>query len=160
MTNKYLEKIAKQMSDEEIHRHGTRQFWKGIGGGMLGGAVIPVAGGTIGAIAGNAHELAAVKSKITGKKVGMKEVAGDGGINWLRSAGRGMVEGIGGAGAGAGIGAGIGHLVHRNGGAQIGGVIGGISGLIAGSAHGQWRSAHNSMRDDIKRWESDAKAGD
>ena len=128
-----------------------------MGGGMVGNMVVPGLGGIVGGISGRAHELAKMKSKITGKKISMREVAGDAAVGHLRGLGRGITEAVGGAGlgavAGAGLGAvagaGLGALAHN---AQAGAAAGALVGGITGAIHGPWRSSHNSTRDYAKEY--------
>lgn len=147
--NKYLEKIAAEVSDKEIYDSGTRSYWKSMGGSLAGGMVIPVAGGIAGDIAGRAHELSNLKTKVTGKKAKMGDVLGEAGRGYLRTVGRGTVEGVGGAAAGGLVGAGLGALTKNH---QAGAAIGASLGAMSGMIHGGWRSTHNSTRDFVKEW--------
>lgn len=151
MINKYLEKIA-QLSNQEVHSHGTRTFLKGTLGGMAGGMVPVPFAGPIGSIAGRAHELAQMKSKIVRRHVPMTEVAGHGATSLLRSMGRSVVEGVGGGGVGAALGAGVGALTGDPAAGKVGAMVGGGLGAAIGSIHGSWRSTHNSTADYAREW--------
>jgi len=156
MNNKYLEKIARDLSKEELHNAGTRTYWTGAGGGVVGGMVVPVIGGIAGSVAGRSHALAKLKTRITGNETKVKDVLDEGIRSEARAQGRGIVEGLGGAGVGGAIGAGLGGLITRSGeGATIGGAIGGGLGVIAGGVHGGWRSTHNSVKDFAKEWKQE-----
>lgn len=144
--NKYLEKVAKNLTEEQIHNHGSRAFWKSTGGGLVGGMVPLPFASAAGSIAGRAHELAQMKQKITGKKVKMTEVAGDAGMGYLRSTGRGLLESVAGGAGSALLGAGLGAVAGGKNLAPAAAIAGGL-GAIAGSIHGSWASSHNSTKD-------------
>lgn len=150
MANKYLEKIARDLKDDEVRSHGTSAYIKGQLGSLAGGFVPLPGASPIGNMAGRAHELAKVKSHIAKRDVPMSEVSSEALGSGARSFGRGTLEGT----IGSGLGAGIGRLINKTHRGAVGGaVIGGIAGMV----HGGLASSRNSMKDYHERWKQEAK---
>lgn len=131
MTNKYLEKIAKKMTERELNGHA----WGGTGYGMAGGIAAGIIPG--GTLVGNAAGIEYKLNKLSPTKNHVGRAA--------RGLGRSLLGQLGGslagAGAGGGIGAGIGGAVgalkgKASEGAKIGAAIGGIGGLVSGTVKG------------------------
>lgn len=149
--NKYLEKIAKQLSEEEINSHGNKTYGKGLLGAAAGTAALLPGLPIVGDLYGRSHELAKMKSSITGEKVKPSSLMlHEGGKSYLRSLGRGALEGVGGAGVGAGVGSLISAIARKD--PKIGLRIGGAIGGVLGGIHGQYASTKNSTRDYAEKW--------
>lgn len=170
MTNKYLEKIAKEISKDE--KKSRSAAWGTLGrsaaGSILGtipGAAVQLAGlakgkpglAAIGSVAGTAG---GVYGAIKGYKSGIRKHApnvkeqdlqGHATRGYARQLGRSYAEGAGGAIGGGAVGAGVGALAAKvmRKSPKIGAAIGGYAGLITGgptgTIHGAYKSTKNKL---------------
>lgn len=161
--NLYLEKIARQLSEEEIKYHGHKAFRNGTIGGIGGSLVLPGIGGMVGGSVGRSIAISDAKSAATGKPVDKSDVTGESIRSWFRGAVRGGAESIPGAIGGGALGAAIGHGIAKTMRLRVdphmmtmgAGFTGAGIGAVGAALHGNRASSINSMRDFSQEWERD-----
>lgn len=154
MTNRYLEKIAKQLSEKELNTAAWKTVGYGLGGSIAASTVTAGLGGPAGDMAGRAYHLNKLKPVKEGKG-SFKTHAVRGVKSFLHGAAGGLggalAGGAGGAGIGAGIGAAAGALKgNAKGGAAFGAMVGGAGGAIAGSVKGNQMGTRHHIRKLLK----------
>lgn len=157
MTNKYLEKIAKELGKDE--KKSRSAAWgtmgRSMGFGALGGAAVPLVGGIAGGVYGYRTGIEKHAPNVKKEDLTREAVRG-----YARSQGRGIVEGVGGAAAGgaagAGIAAGAAKLLKKGptklkNAVAIGAGVGAAAGYAGGAIHGMYKSTKNKLDELTKR---------
>jgi hypothetical protein len=147
MTNKYLEKIAKELGNDEgkSRSRAWGTFGRSVGFGTLAS---PIPGGSIvGGVYGYRTGIKKHAPHIKEEHLTRHAIRG-----FARQQGRGLLEAIGGGGIGAAAGAGVGYAAGKllkskypGDAAKIGAGVAGIVSSTAGAIHGSYKSTKNKL---------------